>query len=68
HHLVVDISVLANVGDHVLAKDIKLPASAALKIDADEIVASVTEVVEEKAETPAAPATEAAAAPEAKQE
>lgn len=68
HHLIVDISTLVNVGDHVLAKNIKLPASAELKIDADEIVASVTEVVEEKVETPAAPAAEAAPAPEAKQE
>lgn len=69
HHLVVDVSTLVNVGDHILAKDIKLPPSAELKIDADEIVASVTEVVEEKEEAPAAPAAEAApAAPEAKQE
>ncbi len=70
HHLLVDVSTLVNVGDHILAKDIKLPPSAELKIDADEIVASVTEVVEEKVEAPAAPAAEAApaAAPEAKQE
>lgn len=70
HHLLVDVSTLVNVGDHILAKDVKLPPSAELKIDADEIVASVTEVVEEKVEAPAVPAAEVAtaAAPEAKQE
>lgn len=63
HHLLVDISKLENVGDHVLAKDVKLPPSAELKTDADEIVASITEVVEEKVE--AAPAADAVAAPAA---
>jgi large subunit ribosomal protein L25 len=73
HHLEVDLETLVNVGDHITAKDVKLPPSAELKTDADEIVASVTEFVEEKEEAPtpvveAAPAGEAAAAPEAKQE
>jgi large subunit ribosomal protein L25 len=53
HALSVDLSVLANVGDHITAKDIKLPPSAVLKTDADEIVASVTAFVEEKEEAPA---------------
>ncbi|MFZ2555480.1 MAG: 50S ribosomal protein L25 [Minisyncoccia bacterium] len=53
-HLEVDISKLENVGDHVLASDIKLPKSAELKIDPEEIVASVTAFVEEKEEAPAA--------------
>jgi large subunit ribosomal protein L25 len=65
-HLEVDISKLENVGDHVLASDIKLPKSAELKISPDEILVSVTAFVEEKAEAPApaesAPA-EGAAAP-----
>ena len=61
-HLEVDVSKLENVGDHVLARDIKLPASAELQIDADEIIVSVTEFVEEKV---AAPAAEAAPAPSA---
>lgn len=46
--LEVDISKLENVGDHISAKEIKLPASAELKTDADEIVVSITAFVEEK--------------------
>ncbi len=51
-HLEVDISKLENVGDHVLASDIKLPPSAELKINPEEIVVSVTAFVEEKIEVP----------------
>lgn len=58
--LEVDISKLENVGDHVLASDIKLPKSAELKINPEEIVASVTAFVEEKEEV--APAEGAVAA------
>ncbi|MEK7156043.1 MAG: 50S ribosomal protein L25 [Patescibacteria group bacterium] len=47
-HLEVDISKLENVGDHITAKEIKLPPSAELKTDPDEIVVSVTAFVEEK--------------------
>jgi large subunit ribosomal protein L25 len=57
-HLNVDLSKLENVGDHVLVSDIKLPPSATLVTNADEIVASVTEFVEEKAEITPAPETE----------
>jgi large subunit ribosomal protein L25 len=46
-HLVVDLAMLANVGDHILASQIKLPPSAQLLTGADEIVASVTEFKEE---------------------
>ena len=46
--LEVDISKLENVGDHITASEIKLPPSAELKTDPDEIVASVTAFVEEK--------------------
>ena len=59
----VDLSVLALVGDHITAADIKLPPSATLITSGEEIVASVTEFHEEKEETPvteAAPATEVA--------
>ena len=62
-HLEVDLSKLENVGDHIVVSDIKLPASAELQTEADEIVASVTAFVEEKVETPAS--AEGAAAPAA---
>jgi len=52
-HLEVDISKLENVGDHVLASDIKLPSSAELKVNPEEIVVSVTAFVEEKEPEPA---------------
>jgi len=57
HHLAVDLSVLANVGDHITAAQIKLPASATLLTHAEEIVASVTEFKEEKEEITPAPET-----------
>ncbi len=52
HSLEVDLSSLINPGDHITAGQIKLPASAVLKIGADEIVASVTEHHEEAEPTP----------------
>ncbi|HUO56136.1 MAG TPA: 50S ribosomal protein L25 [Candidatus Paceibacterota bacterium] len=61
HHLDVDLSGLVNVGDRITAEDIKLPSSATLKTNPEEIVASVTEFVEFKEEaipTEAAPASE----------
>lgn len=69
HSLPVDLSTLENVGDHIVASQIKLPASATLLTGPDEIVVSITEFKEEKEEAPA-PAAEAAplaegAAPEA---
>lgn len=61
-HLEVDITSLVNVGDHIVASQIKLPPSGVLKTNADEIVASATAFVEEKVEAPAAaPAAEGAA-------
>lgn len=63
HHLDVELSSLVNVGDHITAAQITLPPSAELKTDPEEIVASVTEFVEEKEEVPAA--AEAPAAPAA---
>ena len=47
HALDVDLSVLADIGAHITAGDIKLPPSATLKVPAEEIVASVTSHVEE---------------------
>ena len=52
HSLPVDISVLANVGDHITAGEVRLPPSATLITDAEEIVVSITEFKEEKEETP----------------
>jgi large subunit ribosomal protein L25 len=60
HNLPVDLTLLANVGDHITASQIKLPASAELITGAEEIIASVTAFVEEK-EPEVAPAAEAAA-------
>lgn len=52
HNLSVDLTKLANVGDHITAGDITLPPSAALLTDAGETVASITEFKEEKIEAP----------------
>ena len=49
-HLEVDISKLENVGDHITAKEIKLPPSGELKTNPEEIVVSITAFVEEKIE------------------
>ena len=54
HHLDVDMSTLENVGDHITAKEIKLPPSAELKTSLDEIVVSIIEFKEEKIEEPVA--------------
>ncbi len=58
HHLLVDLTKLANVGDHITAAQIQLPASATLITHSEEIVASVTAFVEEKEEITPAPETE----------
>ena len=57
HGLVVDLSKLANVGDHIVARDIALPPSASLVASAEEIVASVKEFKEEAVEIVPAPET-----------
>ncbi len=57
HHLAVDLSQLADVGNHITASQISLPPSAALITPGDEIVASVTEFKEEKVEVTPAPET-----------
>ena len=57
HSLPVDLSSLENVGDHITAARIPLPASASLVTSADEIVVSVKEFKEETAEITPAPET-----------
>lgn len=63
HSLEVDISSLVEVGDHVAAGQIKLPASATLITGADEFVVSVTAFQEEVVEEPAAEGEAGAEAP-----
>jgi large subunit ribosomal protein L25 len=71
-HLDVDISKLTEVGDHITAADVKLPTSATLMTNPEEIIVSVTafhEDVPQEIPTEAAPATEVSteeAAPEEK--
>lgn len=60
HTLMVDLSTLAAIGDHVSAKDIVLPKSATLKIDPEEIIVTIAAAKEEKPEPVAAPAAEGA--------
>lgn len=57
HHLSVDLTKLAIVGDHITAAQIVLPGSASLITHGEEIVASVTEFKEEKEEIAPAPET-----------
>ncbi len=57
HSLAVDLATLENVGDHVVARDIVLPASATLITSPEEIVASVKEFREEPVEAAPAPET-----------
>jgi large subunit ribosomal protein L25 len=54
HTLSVDISVLTDFTSVIHAKDIKIPAGVTLIAHADEIVASVSEAVEEVEEAPVA--------------
>lgn len=57
HGLIVDLSKLENVGDHIVARDIALPPSASLVASPEEIVASVKEFKEEAVEIAPAPET-----------
>jgi large subunit ribosomal protein L25 len=50
HDLSVDISTLATFEDRILAKDVVLPAGVTLLTKSDEVIASVTEAVEEVVE------------------
>ncbi len=55
HELEVDISKLVELTDTVQAKDIKLPSGVELKINPEEVVASIAEAKEEVEELPTAP-------------
>ena len=48
HDLKVDISALAEINSHILAKDIALPAGVTLVTGGDEVVATVVEAKEEE--------------------
>jgi large subunit ribosomal protein L25 len=52
HEIVVDISGLDNPEAHIAVKDISLPAGVVATADPDEVVVTVTAVVEEVEETP----------------
>lgn len=51
HAIHVDISVLKTLDDQVKISDLKLPASAKLSVDADEVVAMISVAKEEVEET-----------------
>ena len=55
HNLPVDVSNLANVGEHITAAQIKLPPSATLISHAGDIIVTIIEFKEEKIEEPVAP-------------
>src|SRR3989344_3240258 len=63
HSLPVDISKLTNVGDHILASQVALPASAMLITNGAETIVSVRAFVEEKEAVVSAPTPAAAGAP-----
>ncbi len=50
HEIEIDISVLVNVGDQIHVSDIKLPKGVESKVDAEEVIALIQEVQEEKEE------------------
>ncbi|MDE2040842.1 MAG: 50S ribosomal protein L25 [Patescibacteria group bacterium] len=54
HDIRVDISKLVELTDVITAKDLDIPKGAELKINADEMIASVAEAKEEVEEAPAA--------------
>lgn len=49
-HIVVDVSSLANLEDQIKIKDLKLPPSAKISIDPDEVVAMIDVAKEEPVE------------------
>ncbi len=54
HEVTVDISSLAELTDVILARSIKLPTNVDLKINPEDVVASIAEAKEEVAEAPTA--------------
>lgn len=57
HSLAVDLTSLANIGDHITVAQIKLPPSATLITNGEEIVVTATEFKEEVEEIKPAPET-----------
>jgi large subunit ribosomal protein L25 len=55
HELEVDTTTLVELTDTISARDIKLPSGVELKINPDEVIASIAEAKEEVEETPVAP-------------
>src|SRR5581483_5239441 len=49
-HIVVDVSGLATLDDQIKIKDLKLPASAKISVDSDEVVAMISVAEEEPVE------------------
>lgn len=60
HAFAVDLSALVQIGDQVKVRDLAIPAGVELKTSADEVIALVQEVVEEKEEVAAPVDLEAA--------
>ena len=54
HDIQIDISVLVAIDDQIHVRDIILPKGVSTTADAEEVIALVQEVVEEKEEVPAA--------------
>ena len=50
-HITVDISTLDNIDDKITVADLKLPASAVITADAEELVAMISEATEEVEDT-----------------
>ncbi len=50
--IVIDVSVLKNLDDKITVGDLKLPASAKISLDAEEVVAMVSEAKEETEDAP----------------
>jgi large subunit ribosomal protein L25 len=55
HHIIIDVSGLANFGDQIIAQDIKLPAGVELKENPEEVIVLVSAPREEKEEEVVAP-------------
>jgi large subunit ribosomal protein L25 len=57
-HIVVDVSKMATLEDQIKISDLKLPPSAKISIDADEVVAMISVAKEEPVEAPVADITQ----------
>jgi large subunit ribosomal protein L25 len=55
HEIEVDISSLENIGDQIHVRDLKIPAGVTVKVEGEEVVILVQEVVEVVEEETAAP-------------